>query len=224
MIHLISEQSYHQAIRNCLQLNPEIDLSSLLDKLKHAGNTNWDSNSFKINLKNLEGEDLEVNIKPELYFHPEFGHCETLNLESTDEFLWLDIFIDRFESMIIFFHDSNILPDLSDSHAIIRQEETIRVDIEMEMEIQPPLKRLPCTESHFLTCKDTQIHLELKEKHSCRASIMKSGYYLKNLIEENLPACDNKKILEVRIQTYLDSKCVMSFPYTSMHSTRNISN
>ena len=53
-----------------------------------------DSNSFKINLKNLEGEDLEVNIKPELYFHPEFGHCETLNLGENVKFLACGVYSD----------------------------------------------------------------------------------------------------------------------------------
>ena len=195
MILIYLEQPYQQTIFQCLESRPNLDLEKLLGKLMKS--VNWNKEYFKTYIKTLEGNVLQQNIASNIFFHPKFGYCETLNLESTSNFQWIEFELNRFETTAIFFHEYEVLPDFSDSSVIHKKGERIELMIEKEIGIQSSLNRLPCSEKTFFTCQDSQFHSELNRKYSCQIKILRSGLHLKNIIDESHPLCTNMQILQV---------------------------
>ena len=179
----------------CIESHPNLDLEKLLEKLLKS--VNWNKESFRTYIKTLEGNVLQEDIASNIYFHPKFGYCETLNMESTNYFQWIEFELNRFETTAIFFHEYEVLPDFSDSSVVHSQGERIELMIEKEIGIQSSLKRLPCSEKTFFTCQDSQFHSELNKRYGCQINILRSGHHLKGIIDENQPFCTNLQILEV---------------------------
>ena len=185
-----------QTIRQCLEFNPELELHLFLEKLKEA--VNWES--FNTVIKTFDGKYYQIKFGSYVHYHPKFGFCETLNLESSPDFEWLEFRINsRYNSTVIFFHDHGELPDYSNSHLFYHKNQLLDVEIEKEVRIQTSLKRLPCSEKKYFTCQAIYFHLELNKRFGCQVSILRSGYHLENVIDEKLQTCTNMDILQVMI-------------------------
>ena len=183
-------------IRQCLESNPQLELNSFLEKLKEA--VNWESITSVI--KTIDGAYYQIKFGSYVQYHPTFGFCETLNLDSSTDFQWIEFRISsRYDSTVIFFHDHDELPDYSNSHLYYHKDQLIDVEVEKEVRVQTSLKRLPCSEKKYLTCQEMYFHFELNKRFGCQVSILRSGYHLENITDEKLQTCTNMETLQVII-------------------------
>ena len=95
----ISEQSYQEIIKHCLQSEMDYNLTTLMEKLKAI--IGLDDDALWVYIKDSNGNYLEQNIKSNIYFHPKFGFCLTLDTKALNDFLWVEFYLfdDFFENV-----------------------------------------------------------------------------------------------------------------------------
>ena len=134
------------------------DLPTILDKLKSL--IGLDKESLLVYIQDTNGNYLEQNIKTDVYLHPMFGFCLTLDAKALNDFIWIDFYLldDFFETTLMFLHEKEELPSVSGAHLDLKKDDYARVEVEKQVEIQPSLNRLPCSKNHFQTCQDNHFH------------------------------------------------------------------
>ena len=77
------------------------DLPTILDKLKLL--IGLDKESLLVYIQDTNGNYLEQNIKTDVYLHPMFGFCLTLDAKALNDFIWIDFYLldDFFETTLI---------------------------------------------------------------------------------------------------------------------------
>ena len=208
-----SGESFSDLIIECIELNPSINMTKVMNKLMYSRDEN-------IEVTLLENKNIIENweeSKNQLWtdiFHPDFGYCHIFDLSRAEKFdslsvanqyqIAIMITVLDFRFFDLWMHESNELA--SNSHLQKRLDFYSYFDIRLSkskiLQPDPPLQRLPpCSNESKSICLARQFHSLLEENHDCKMSFFYGGNHFTNTSYQFLPECTNVVIRKVLIVT-----------------------
>ena len=204
-------KNFQQLVLTCLQANSDVNLTHLVEKLHGSIESQGKITAYFTD----DGTYLEEDAIAKMWsqnFHPHYGLCETFHLGIVDSLRFLPkngkhklLFTTHVTNMTVFLHESNDLPDVSNSYVELNTDAPHRgLEMTLEKKIisQTPLQRLPCTDNEFLTCQELMLNMKLQREHSCWSEILYGGKYLAGIVDTNGSSCSEEVILKVLISIY----------------------
>ena len=200
---------FMSAIFDCLKNDKKFQIDDFMESLQIQRRNVVNSAMIRDGFKQIDLSHLD-ELAWSRVFHKRYGLCFTYDLSQSDKFkfvqyhgtsrpgLYLTLDDNRpWESITIFLHSKNDLPDASNLNGFFYADISRNNNVQHKLELRKKIskrestRKIPCTQYEQETCENIEDNILVLDKFNCKIPILYHGQHLNEFISQEIMNCSN---------------------------------